>query len=487
MTTPHFELGDEVRDALRRDRPVVALESTLVAHGMPYPANLETALEVEDAIRRAGAVPATVAVLDGRLRVGLSPAELERVARSPDLPKATIRDLPVLCALGRSAATTVASTAQVAAWVGIDVFVTGGIGGVHRGWQETLDVSADLPTLARLSLVVVSAGAKTVLDVAATLEYLETHGVTVLGYGTDEFPGFYLRSTGLPVDARIDSPAEAAAVLRARRALGLPGAVLVANPIPPGDALDDREFARWLAQAEADRAAQGIKGKAVTPYLLERLHALSGGRTVAANRALVLNNARLGAAIARSLAGLSPEPEDEGGEDGRGRRGRGPRAGAIPGRAPEGAARPAAAGVGSRDEPALRRARGAAAAGRIQDEGHPGRTRVGAARGAARDEGGADGAEDGADAGRAQDGGGTGGAGRGAAGDPGESSARVPATDGSARSPQTAPPGAVRAWAGAGAVAAFVRRWLSSGAGSGRGPAMGAPATPGGAPPARSR
>ena len=300
--TPQFQLGEEVRAALSEGRPVVALESTIIAHGFPYPDNLEMALAVEEEVRRGGAVPATVAVLDGYLRVGLTRDELERVARSPDLPKASIRDLPVLCALGRSAATTVASTAQVAAWAGIDVFVTGGIGGVHRGWGQTLDVSADLPALARLSLIVVSAGAKTVLDVAATLEYLETHGVTVLGYRTGEFPGFYLRSTGLPVDARIESPEEAAAVLRARRALGLPGAVLVANPIPAGEALDEAEFAGWLARAEAEMEAEGVKGKAVTPFLLQRLHAFSGGRTVAANRALVLNNARLGAAIARCLA-----------------------------------------------------------------------------------------------------------------------------------------------------------------------------------------
>ena len=321
---PRFHLGDEVREALSRGRPVVALESTIIAHGFPYPDNLEMALAVEEEVRRAGAVPATVAILDGCLRVGLNRAELERVARSPDLPKASIRDLPVLCALGRSAATTVASTAQVAAWAGIDVFVTGGLGGVHRGWGQTLDISADLPALARLSLVVVSAGAKTVLDVAATLEYLETHGVTVLGYGTSEFPGFFLRSTGLPVDARIDSPDDAAAVLRARRALGLPGAVVVANPIPSADAVDEAEFNRWLAQAEADLAAEGVKGKAVTPFLLARLHALSGGRTVAANRALVLNNARLGAAIARSLCGLSPSPAASGPEEpaARGRGGR---------------------------------------------------------------------------------------------------------------------------------------------------------------------
>lgn len=300
--TPYLELSEEVRAARAQGRPVVALESTIIAHGFPYPENLDTALAVEEEVRRAGAVPATVAVLDGRLKVGLSRAELERVARGSDLPKASIRDLPVLCGLGRSAATTVAATAQVAEWAGIDVFVTGGIGGVHRAWQQSLDVSADLPVLARLSLVVVSAGAKTVLDVAATLEYLETHGVTVLGYRTDNFPGFYIPSTGLPVDARIDTPEEAAAVLRARRALGLPGAVLVANPIPPADALDPEQFNAWLARAEAEMASADVRGKAITPFLLARLHELSGGATVAANKALVLNNARLGAAIASALA-----------------------------------------------------------------------------------------------------------------------------------------------------------------------------------------
>ncbi|MFO7172133.1 MAG: pseudouridine-5'-phosphate glycosidase [Bacillota bacterium] len=298
---PYLVFSDEVQAARAEGKPLVALESTIIAHGFPYPENLEMALAVEETVRQAGAVPATIAILDGRIRVGLTRPELERVARSRDLPKASIRDLPVLCGLGRSAATTVASTAQVAVWAGIDVFVTGGIGGVHRGWGETLDISADLPALARLSLAVVCAGAKTVLDLPATLEYLETHGVTVLGYGTDTFPGFYIRSTGLPVDARVETPEEAAAVLRARRALGMPGAVLVASPIPPEDALDPATLDGWLQQAMAEMAAAGVRGKAVTPYLLARLHSLSQGATVRANKALVLHNARVGAAIAQAL------------------------------------------------------------------------------------------------------------------------------------------------------------------------------------------
>lgn len=292
----------EVQTAKAAGRAVVALESTIIAHGFPYPENLEVAVAVEDEIRRAGAVPATVAVLDGQFVVGLTRDELERVAQSPDLPKASIRDLPVLAGLGRSAATTVASTAQVAVWAGLEVFVTGGIGGVHRGGGESFDVSADLIALSRLNLAVVCAGAKTVLDIPATLEYLETHGVTILGYGTDTFPGFYIPSTGMPVDARVEAPAEAAAVLKARKALGMPGAVLLVNPIPQQDALDPVQLRQWLDTAEAGMKAGSIRGKAVTPYLLKSLHEVSKGATVAANKALVVNNARVGAELAIALS-----------------------------------------------------------------------------------------------------------------------------------------------------------------------------------------
>ncbi len=292
----------EVQAAKAAGRAVVALESTIIAHGFPYPENLEVAVAVEDEIRRAGAVPATVAVLDGQFVVGLTRDELERVAQSPDLPKASIRDLPVLAGLGRSAATTVASTAQVAVWADIEVFVTGGIGGVHRGGGESFDVSADLIALSRLNLAVVCAGAKTVLDIPATLEFLETHGVTILGYGTDTFPGFYIPSTGMSVDARVEAPAEAAAVLKARKALGMPGAVLLVNPIPQQDALDPVQLRQWLDTAEAGMKAESIRGKAVTPYLLKSLHEVSKGATVAANKALVVNNARVGAQLAIALS-----------------------------------------------------------------------------------------------------------------------------------------------------------------------------------------
>lgn len=301
MLHPCVELSPAVAEALTSGRPVVALESTIIAHGLPYPDNRETAIAVEEAVRGAGAVPATIAILDGRLRVGLTVEEIDRVARQPHLLKVSIRDLPVVVGLRRSGATTVAATAQIAAWAGIDVFVTGGIGGVHRGAARTFDISADLAALARLPVAVVCAGAKTVLDLAATLEYLETHGVTVLGYRTDRFPGFYVQSTGLPVDARVESAAEAAAVVRARRSLGLPGAVVLAVPISAGAALDARWLEELLAAAEAELAASGIAGRDVTPFLLRRIHEASGGSSVAANKALILNNARVGAELAVAL------------------------------------------------------------------------------------------------------------------------------------------------------------------------------------------
>lgn len=300
---PLIDLSPAVAEALAQGRPVVALESTIIAHGFPYPQNLEMALAVEGAIRDGGAVPATVAVIGGRFKVGLTRSEIESVALSPDWPKISIRDLPVLAARGLNGATTVASTAQIAHWAGIEVFVTGGIGGAHRGWGETLDISADLPTLARIPMAVICAGAKTVLDIPATMEYLETHGVTVLGYQTDSLPGFYIRETGHPIDARIETPAEAAAVLRARQSMGLPGAVLVAVPIPAADALDEGVVNELMAAAEAEMAEAGLRGKAVTPYMLKRLHAASAGQTVRSNQALVLNNARVGAAVAAALAG----------------------------------------------------------------------------------------------------------------------------------------------------------------------------------------
>ena len=308
---PYLEASDEVREALAAGRPVVALESTIISHGLPYPANLKTALAVEEVVRRGGAVPATIAVIRGQARVGCDRDDLERLAAGairgsptsgPPIVKASVRDLPALYARGGTGATTVAATATIAAQAGIRVFVTGGIGGVHRGWSETLDISADLEVLGRVSLAVVCSGAKAVLDVAATLEYLETKGVTVVGLGTDRFPGFYLRATPFPVDVVAADPAEAAAIVSARLASGLPGAVLVVVPIPAADELPPAVVETALAAALGEAAARGITGKDVTPFLLEAMRQATGGRSLGANIALVLNNAAVGAAIAVELA-----------------------------------------------------------------------------------------------------------------------------------------------------------------------------------------
>jgi pseudouridine-5'-phosphate glycosidase len=301
-----LDLSPEVEAALASGQPVVALESTIISHGMPYPENLEMARKVEAIIRAEGAVPATIAILDGRLKVGLNEAELYRMATEPNVAKVSLRDMPIVIAKGTPGATTVATTATIAEAAGIKVFVTGGIGGVHRGAPgspaQVWDVSADLTVLGRCATTVVCAGAKSVLDIPATLETLETLGVTVLGYGTDRFPGFYTRDTGHGVDARVDTPAETAAVIAARRELGLEGGVLVVNPVPEADALDSAEVERHLAVAMADMAKEGIAGKAVTPYLLKRMKEVTEGRSLAANLALVYNNAKVGAQIAVALA-----------------------------------------------------------------------------------------------------------------------------------------------------------------------------------------
>jgi len=295
----------EVREALEQGRPVVALESTIISHGMPYPENLAMAREVEEIVRRAGAVPATVALIGGRCKVGLTDAELELLATSPEAVKVSLRDMPVVLARKALGATTVASTATIAAAAGIEVFVTGGIGGVHRGAPgqpgQVCDVSADLTVLGRTKITVVCAGAKSVLDIGATLEVLETLGVTVLGYQTDRFPGFYTRDTGYGVDARVDTPEEAAAVIRARALTQIPGGVLVVNPVPEADALDAAEVERHIAEALNAMAAEGITGKAVTPYLLAKMKQVTEGRSLAANLALVKHNAQVGAEIAVAL------------------------------------------------------------------------------------------------------------------------------------------------------------------------------------------
>jgi pseudouridine-5'-phosphate glycosidase len=288
-------VSEEVRAALADGRPVVALESTIIAHGLPRPDNLRVAREIEVAVRERGAVPATIAVLGGVVRVGLGEHELERLAASDDVVKCGVRDLPVAAARGVDGATTVAATAHLAERAGIRVFATGGIGGVHRG--DGLDESADLTTLARVGMCVVCAGVKSILDIEATLERLETLNVTVLGYRTDTFPAFYLSSSGLPVPWRVDSPAEAAAVFRARAQLGTPGAVVVANPLD--EQLDPALHDRVLR--ESLEAARGITGRDVTPFLLERFHTQTGGESLRANVRLVLRNAALAAEIAAAL------------------------------------------------------------------------------------------------------------------------------------------------------------------------------------------
>ena len=290
-----IRVSPEVSEALKAGQPVVALESTIVAHGMPYPANLETALAVEGIVREEGAVPATVAVVDGAVQVGCDRATLERLASEPGVAKVSRRDMPVVMAKGSLGATTVSGTLIGAGLAGIPVFVTGGIGGVHRGVAGTWDVSADLDELARHNVAVVSAGAKSILDLPKTLEVLETKGITVLGFGTDEFPAFFTPRSGLPLAHRADTPQEVAAILRAKWGLGLEGGVLVANPVP-----DEHGFDAGAATeaALADAEAQGVEGKALTPFLLKHIAEATEGKSLKANVALVKHNARIGARIA---------------------------------------------------------------------------------------------------------------------------------------------------------------------------------------------
>ncbi|MCL8208328.1 MAG: pseudouridine-5'-phosphate glycosidase [Actinomycetia bacterium] len=293
----------EVRDALADGRPVVALESVVVTHGLPAPTHLALAREMEQAVREEGAVPATVAVLDGVVRVGLAPSELEALADRPDRRKLSVRDLPVAVGLGQSGGTTVAATALVAHRAGIAAFATGGIGGVHPGAAERLDVSADLPTLARTPIAVVSAGAKSILDLANTLEVLETLSVPVVGFGTDTLPGFHTRTTGLALPARVDDVASLAAVVRARDTLRLPQAVLVVQPVPEADAVPPEEVHRAVAEATERAHAARVHGSALTPFVLAALNDAEGDpRFLRANLSLLRANARLAARLARHLA-----------------------------------------------------------------------------------------------------------------------------------------------------------------------------------------
>ncbi len=283
-------------------RPLVALESTIIAHGMPYPQNVRTAREVESLIRERGAEPATIAVIDGRIRIGLSDDELELIGRSEGVQKVSRRDLPAALTGGGLGATTVAGTMICAALAGIEVFVTGGIGGVHRGAPETFDISADLQELAKTSVAVVCAGAKSILDIGLTLEYLETHGVPVLSCEQDNFAAFYTRDSGFPADFRLDDPAEQARFIRTKWDLGLAGGVVLSTPVPEAAEMPREEIDRWTRQALDDAAAQGITGKAVTPFVLARIKALTGGRSLATNIALIRHNAEVGARLAVALA-----------------------------------------------------------------------------------------------------------------------------------------------------------------------------------------
>ena len=299
---PDFQIEPGIAAALAERRPVVALESTIITHGMPWPENLQTAQSVEATVRANGALPATIAVLDGVLRVGLAADQLADLAGRRDAAKASRRDLSAVVARRRTAGTTVAATMFLAARAGIAVFATGGIGGVHRGAEGTFDISADLLELGRSPVAVVCAGAKSILDIPKTLEVLETQGVPVIGYGTDAFPAFYSADSGERLEHRCDTPAELADLIAAHRRLALPGGLLIANPLPPEHALPAAEMDAIIARAVSDAAAQGIAGKAVTPFLLGRVMDLTGGRSLIANIALIRNNAALAARIAVELS-----------------------------------------------------------------------------------------------------------------------------------------------------------------------------------------
>ncbi|MBR6847296.1 MAG: pseudouridine-5'-phosphate glycosidase [Bacteroidales bacterium] len=300
----YLDLSPEVDIALKAGKPVVALESTIISHGMPYPQNVETALKVEQTIREGGATPATIAIIGGRLKAGLTPEEIEYLGKKGTaVTKASRRDLPVLVARGQDGATTVTTTMIIAAMAGIKVFATGGIGGVHRGAETTMDISADLEELARTPVMVICAGAKSILDLGLTLEYLETKGVPVIGYGTDELPAFYTRKSGFKVDYRVDSPEELASIFKAKQEMGLGGGMLVTNPIPEQYSMDPERINKAIDEAVAEAQQRGIHGKETTPFLLAKIKDITGGDSLASNIQLVLNNARLAAKTAASLIG----------------------------------------------------------------------------------------------------------------------------------------------------------------------------------------
>ena len=298
----YLDISPEVQQALAEGKPVVALESTIISHGMPYPKNVETAMLVEKTIRENGAVPATIAIIGGRLKAGLSAEEIEYLGKSGrKVAKVSRRDLAAIVARGADGATTVTTTMIIAHMAGIGVFATGGIGGVHRGAETTMDISADLEELGSTPVMVVCAGAKSILDLGLTLEYLETKGVPVVGYGTDELPAFYTRRSGFGVDYRVDSPAELAAMFKAQQELGMKGGMLVTNPIPEQYAMDKEVIDAAIDQAIAESKAQGIHGKETTPFLLARVVELTGGDSLESNIQLVLNNAVVASKTAAEL------------------------------------------------------------------------------------------------------------------------------------------------------------------------------------------
>ncbi len=312
MTHPYLDIHPGVAQALAERRPVVALESTIISHGMPYPQNVATALQVEAEVRTHGAVPATIAIVGGRLKAGLSADEIEALGRAGQgVAKVSRRDMPFIVSAGAMGATTVAATMLIAAMAGIRVFATGGIGGVHRGAQQSFDISADLQELARTPVAVVCAGAKSILDLGLTLEYLETHGVPVVGYRTPWLPAFFTRESPFKVDYQLDSAEAIAAALHAKWAMGLNGGVVVANPIPQEHAMPQVAIDAAVTQALQEAAEQGISGKASTPFLLARVCEITGGDSLASNIHLVLNNARLAAGIAAAYTRLGHVVESQ--------------------------------------------------------------------------------------------------------------------------------------------------------------------------------
>lgn len=301
----YLDVSPEVSEALASGKPVVALESTIISHGMPYPQNVETALSVESIIRENGAVPATIAIIGGRLKAGLSRDEIEHLGRAGySVPKASRRDLPILAAKGSDGATTVTTTMMIAHMAGIKIFATGGIGGVHRGAETTMDISADLEELAQTPVMVICAGAKSILDLGLTLEYLETKGVPVIGYGTEELPAFYTRRSGFGVDYRLDTPEELARAFSVQRELGIKGGMLVTNPIPEEYSMDKAVIDAAIEKALAEAAEKGVRGKETTPFLLAKIKDITGGDSLASNIKLVYNNAALAAKTAAALAAM---------------------------------------------------------------------------------------------------------------------------------------------------------------------------------------